>query len=131
MPVGKFTSVQYHTKDTIFIACLGLFALSAFTIEQRIPEIGIRKIMGASVMQIIQLLGKEFLVLVLIAAVIALPLSYYYLNIWLSEFAYHISIHTTMMMLVVLLTLLLALAVISYHAFRAARANPVDALMFE
>jgi putative ABC transport system permease protein len=76
----------------IFIACLGLFGLSAFTITQRVKEIGVRKVLGASVTQIVTELSKDFLKLVLIAAVIAFPIAWYFMNKWLLDFAFHVNI---------------------------------------
>lgn len=115
----------------IFIACLGLFGLSAFTITQKVKEIGIRKVLGASTSSIVQLISKEFLLLVLIAAVIAFPVAWYAMHHWLQNFAYRISIVWWVFVLAAFVALLIAFATISFQAVRAAAANPVDSLRSE
>ncbi len=115
----------------IFIACLGLFGLSAFTITQRIKEIGIRKVLGASVGSIVQLISKDFLFLVLIAAIIAFPVAWYAMRNWLQDFAYRINIPWWMFIAAGLLAALIAFATISIEAIKAATANPVKSLKTE
>jgi putative ABC transport system permease protein len=115
----------------IFIACLGLFGLSSFTISQRIKEIGIRKVLGASVSNIVYLLSKDFMRLVLIAAVIAFPLAWYIMNDWLSAFAYRISISAWIFIAAALVAAIVALATIAALTVRAAVANPVKSLRSE
>ena len=115
----------------IFIACLGLFGLSAFTISQRIKEIGVRIVLGAKVNSIVGLLSKDFLKLVLIAAVIAFPVAWYAMTHWLEDFAYRISIHWWVFVLAAGMALVVALVTVGYHAFRAALANPVKSLRSE
>jgi putative ABC transport system permease protein len=115
----------------IFIACLGLFGLSSFTISQRIKEIGIRKVLGASVSNIVYLLSKDFMRLVLIAAVIAFPLAWYVMNDWLSAFAYRISISAWIFIAAALVAAAVALATIAALTIRAAVANPVKSLRSE
>jgi putative ABC transport system permease protein len=115
----------------IFIACLGLFGLSSFTISQRIKEIGIRKVLGASVSNIVYLLSKDFMRLVLIAAVIAFPLAWYVMNDWLSAFAYRISISAWVFIVAALVAAIVALATIAALTIRAAVANPVKSLRSE
>jgi putative ABC transport system permease protein len=115
----------------IFIACLGLFGLAAFSSEQRTKEIGIRKVLGASVGQIISLLSKDFLRLVLIAFVIATPLAWYCMNKWLQDFAYRIEISWWIFALSGMLALSIALFTISFQAIKAALANPVKSLRTE
>lgn len=115
----------------IFIACLGLFGLSAFAITQRIKEIGIRKVLGADVSTIVTLLSKDFLKLVAIAAVIAFPVAWYAMNNWLQDFAYRISIPVWIFLVAGILAALVALATISFQAIKAALANPVKSLRTE
>jgi putative ABC transport system permease protein len=115
----------------IFIACLGLFGLAAFTAEQRTKEIGIRKALGATVSNIVMLLSREFIKWVLIANIIAWPIAYLAMNRWLQNFAYRINIGIGTFVLAALLALLIALLTVGYQAVRAARANPVDSLRYE
>jgi len=115
----------------IFIACLGLFGLSAFTITQRIKEIGVRKVLGASTGSIVRLLSTDFLKLVAIAACIAFPIAWYAMRSWLGDFAYRIPIHWYVFLAAGFLAALIALVTISFQAVRAALANPVKALRSE
>jgi putative ABC transport system permease protein len=115
----------------IFIACLGLFGLSAFTITQRIKEIGVRRVLGASTSSIVQLLSGDFLKLVAIAACIAFPIAWYAMRTWLGDFAYRISIQWWVFLTAGFLAAFIALATISFQAVRAALANPVKALRSE
>lgn len=122
---------QIFSGLAILIACLGLFGLAAFTTQQRTKEIGIRKILGASVSGIVCLLSKDFLKLVLIANLIAWPIAYYAMNQWLQSFAYRIDLGISTFILSGLIALLIALLTVSYQAIKAARANPVEALRYE
>ncbi len=115
----------------IFISCLGLFGLAAFMAEQRTKEIGIRKVLGASVYILWRLLSKEFVVLVLLSCCIAIPLAWYFLGNWLQQFDYRIRITGSIFALVATGALLLALATVSYQSIRAALANPVKSLRSE
>jgi len=115
----------------IFIASLGLLGLSAFTITQRIKEIGVRKVLGANVSSIVSLLSMDFLKLVLISAIIAFPVAWYVMSKWLQGFAYRIDIHWWVFVLAGVLTLLIALATVGLQAIKAAIANPVDSLRTE
>lgn len=115
----------------IFIASLGLFGLSAFTISQRIKEIGVRKVLGADVSGIVALLSKDFLILVLVAAIIAFPVAWYSMNNWLKDFAYRVNIQWWIFVLAALGALLIALATVSFQAIKAALANPVKSLRSE
>ena len=136
-------SNQYKTEErfekafilfslmAIFIACLGLFGLSTFTTEQRIKEIGIRKILGASISNITIMLSKQFIMLVLISNIIAWPVAYYLMGKWLQDFAYSININWWVFVLSGGLALIIALATISVNAIKAAIANPIEALRYE
>ncbi len=115
----------------IFIACMGLLGLSSFMITQRTKEIGIRKVLGASVSSIVQLLSKEFLQLVFFALLIATPLAWYFMTNWLNDFAYRVSLHWSVFVLAGLVALGVAVLTISVQSVRAALANPVDAIRSE
>ncbi|MGC4035902.1 MAG: ABC transporter permease [Chitinophagaceae bacterium] len=116
---------------TILVACLGLFGLATYTAEQRAKEIGIRKVLGASVAQVTTMLSKEFVKLVLIACVIAFPLSYWAMSKWLQDFAYRINIGWAVFVIAGLLALFIALSTVSFRAIKAALANPVKSLRTE
>jgi putative ABC transport system permease protein len=115
----------------IIIACLGLFGLAAFMIRQRVKEIGIRKVLGASSASITTMLSKEFLQLILIAALISMPLTWYGMNKWLQDFAYRTTIHWWVFVLAGVIALLVAAVTISFQAIKAALANPVKSLRSE
>ncbi|MBN1271633.1 MAG: ABC transporter permease [Candidatus Aminicenantes bacterium] len=115
----------------VLIGCLGLFGMASFTAEQRTKEIGIRKVLGASIPGIVRLLAKEFMLLVVFANLIALPLAFFVMNRWLQSFAYRMSIHALVFVLPAALSLFIALITVSFQAFRAAFANPVDSLRYE
>ncbi|SFS92711.1 ABC transporter permease [Sphingobacterium wenxiniae] len=123
--------IDLATGVTIFISCLGLFGLATLTAFQRTKEIGIRKVLGASVAGIVGLLSKDFVKLVLIAIVVASPIAWWAMNEWLADFAYRIPIQWWMFMLAGLLAVLVALLTVSYQAIRAARTNPVNSLRDE
>ena len=115
----------------IFIAMMGLFGLSLFTSQQRTREIGIRKVHGASIGDIMRLLSREYIILVLIANIIAAPIAYYFMSKWLQNFAYHTNIAWWLFGLVLLLSLVIVLLTVSWQAYRAARTNPVETLKYE
>lgn len=115
----------------IFIACLGLYGLAAFVARKKTKEIGIRKVFGANVGNIVYILTKTFSKWVLLANIIAWPLAYYYMNKWLDNFAYAIQLKLWMFIGAALLALAIALLTITYHSRKAARANPVDAIRYE
>ncbi|GGB02678.1 ABC transporter permease [Puia dinghuensis] len=123
--------VRYFTIVTILIACLGLFGLSVFSAEQRTREIGIRKVLGASVTNITLLLSRDFLGLVVIAILIASPLAWYGMHKWLEGFAYRISISWWLFPLAGLIAVAIAWLTVSFQAIKAAIANPVRALRSE
>jgi putative ABC transport system permease protein len=116
---------------TIFIACLGLFGLTIFTAEQRTREIGIRKVLGASVSGIVQLLSKEFVTLVAIAFVLAAPLGWWAMNKWLEGFAYRIDINWTIFAKAAGIALFITIVTMSFQSIKAALSNPVDSLRSE
>jgi putative ABC transport system permease protein len=119
------------TALAISIACLGLFGLITFTTEQRRKEIGIRKVLGGSVIGIVVLLAKNLLVLVVVSAVVATPIAWFVMTNWLQEFAYHIEIGSWIFLLAGLSALIVAMVTISTQAAKSASANPVDSLRTE
>jgi len=116
---------------TVFIACMGLFGLAAFMIDRRTKEIGIRKVLGASVSQIVILLTREFAGLVLLSNLIAWPVAYIIMRIWLQDFAFRINIGVWIFILSSALVLFISFVTVSVHTFRAAASNPVDTLRYE
>ncbi|QEC65977.1 FtsX-like permease family protein [Panacibacter ginsenosidivorans] len=127
--IGKLTNI--FSGLAIFICCLGLAGLASFTIEKRIREIGVRKVLGASVQQLLLLISKEFLKLVTIAFVIAVPLTYWAMTNWLSKYDYRISISIWLFVLVGIAMFLLTLVVVCMNTIRVAMSNPVKSLRTE
>jgi putative ABC transport system permease protein len=134
----KFTTETLISKITnifaglaIFICCIGLAGLASFTIEKRIREIGIRKVLGATIRQVLMLISTQFLKLAGIAFLIAVPLTWWLMNHWLDNYTYRISISIWLFMAVGFLILLLTLVVVSLNTIRAAMSNPVDSLRSE
>ncbi len=123
--------VSYFTVVAILIACLGLFGLSAFAAEQRVKEIGIRKVLGASVANIVALLSMDFVKIVLVAIVIATPIGWYGMNKWLQGFAYKIPITGWMFVMTGILAILIALFTVSFQAIKAAFSNQMTSLRSE
>lgn len=115
----------------IFISCMGLFGLSAFSAEQRTKEIGVRKVLGASVFGIIRLLSLSFIRTVMLAVVFAFPVAYLLMNNWLMRFDYQTSIGLPVFVFTAVSTVLIAFLTVSWQAYRAAKTNPVDALKYE
>ena len=137
--VQNLYASEQHTANTatvfsllaIFIACLGLLGLSAFTAEQRTKEIGIRKVLGASISGITKLLTTDFLKLVIISIIIATPIAWWLMNKWLIDFAYRIQISWWVFLVAGIISILIALITISFQAIKAAVANPVKSLRSE
>lgn len=123
--------VIYFTFIAIIIACLGLFGLAIFSAEQRTKEIGVRKVLGASVISIISLLSKEFLLLIFTAILIATPLAWFGMNRWLQDFAYKVNIEWWIFALTGLFTVAIALLTVSFQSIKAALMNPVKSLKSE
>ncbi|KIA93474.1 hypothetical protein OC25_13740 [Pedobacter kyungheensis] len=115
----------------IFVSCLGLFGLVAYSAEQRTKEFGVRKVLGASVANLMQLLSLSFLKMIAVAVVIAIPVSYYAMGKWLIKFEFHTHISWWIMPVAAVGTLLMALITVSFQAYKTAKANPVDALKYE
>lgn len=115
----------------VIIACLGLFGLASFTLSLRTKEIGVRKVLGASLSSILMIIYKDYLILILIASVVALPLVYWAIEVWLDNYAYHIEITWDILVLPVFLLALVAWMSISQQSFRAATADPIKNLRTE
>jgi ABC-type antimicrobial peptide transport system permease subunit len=127
--IGKLASV--FATLAIFISCLGLFGLVSFTAEQRTKEIGVRKVLGASVFEVWKLLSKEFVVLVVVACFIAVPLAYYFSNQWLQNYQYRTQPSWWIFGVTSAIALLITLLTVSFEAIKAAIANPVKSLRTE
>ena len=123
--------LKLFTGLAIFIACLGLFGLSIFLTQQRTKEIGIRKVLGANVPNIVIILSKEFTKWVIIANLIACPAAYFILNSLLQNFAYRVNMGTSVFVLTVVSSILIAIITVSFQTIKAANSNPVDALKYE
>ncbi len=123
--------VGYFTIIAIFISCLGLFGLATFSAEQRTKEIGVRKVLGASVTSIVRLLSKDFLKLIAVSILVASPIAWFVMHKWLQDFAYRIPISWTVFVITTAAALLIALITISFQAIKAAIANPVKSLRTE
>jgi len=126
---GQFFTI--FAALAIFIACLGLFGLAAFTAEQKTKEIGVRKVLGASIPSIVSILLKQFTKWVIFANIIAWPIGYFIMKSWLQNFAYHIDLKFEYFVLSGLITLLIAVSTVSYLAINAANKNPIRALKYE
>lgn len=127
--IGQLVTV--FSALAIFIACLGLFGLATFITERRIKEIGIRKVLGASVFEIILMLMKQFSIWILIANLIAWPIAYYLMADWLQDFAYRINISVLIFIMAGILVHFIAMLTVAYQAVRAAISNPIESLRYE
>jgi putative ABC transport system permease protein len=125
------TLFKYFSMLAIFIACFGLYGLTAFMIERKVKDIGIRKILGAEILQIVFLLSKKYMLWILVSNAIAWPVGWYAMNTWLQNFAYRIDLNIWPFLLSGLLVLLIALLTVSFQAVKAATANPVESLRYE
>lgn len=125
------TLVGIFTTLAIFISCLGLFGLASFMAEQRAKEIGIRKVIGASVFNLWKLLSKDFALLVFIAGFIAIPLGYYLMQDWLKDYEYRTELSWWIFAIAGISALLVTLSTVSYQAIKAATVNPVKSLKAE
>jgi len=127
--IGKLAG--FFAVLAIFISCLGLFGLASFVAEQRTKEIGVRKVLGATILSVWRLLSKDFVVLVIISLLIASPVAYYFMNGWLENYQYRISISWWIFALAGLIAFVLTLTMVSFQAIKAAVANPVKSLRTE
>jgi putative ABC transport system permease protein len=119
------------TIMAIIVGCMGLFGLAAFSAEQRTKEIGIRKVLGANILDIVGLLSRSFLVLVAIASLIAFPIAWWAMNNWLKNFPYRIMISWWVFAIAIIAALAIALLTVSFQSIKAAIANPVKSLRTE
>jgi ABC-type antimicrobial peptide transport system permease subunit len=115
----------------IFICCIGLLGLISFVAAQRTKEIGVRKVLGAGVVDILGLISKEFAALIAVAFAVAAPVAYFVMNNWLENFAYRINVGLGVFAATIAVTLIIAGATIGYRAIKAALTNPVEALRYE
>jgi putative ABC transport system permease protein len=122
---------NYFTALSILIACLGLYGLAYLVATQRTKEIGIRKVLGAAIQQLLMLLAKDFVKLIAFAAILATPVTWFVMNKWLNSYAYHISISWLLLLMPVFAILLIAILVISYQTIKVAVTNPVKSLKSE
>ena len=129
MKLSRLFSI--FTAMAIYIACLGLFGLASFTVVQRTKEIGMRKVLGASIGGIVLILSKEYVKWVVLTNVFAWPLAYYFMGRWLEGFAYHTRLNIMAFFASGILALFIAILTVSFQTFKAATSNPVDSLRFE
>ena len=122
---------NWFTGLAILIACLGLYGLAAHKVQHRIKEVGVRKVLGASVAKILVLLSRDFVVLLLVAFVVAAPVAYFVMDGWLNDFAYHVEINFLTFVLALLMMILVAGLTVGYRTWSAAVRNPVEALREE
>ena len=123
--------IRAATVFAVIIACLGLFGLAAYAAERRTKEIAIRKAVGASIPSVVAMLSKDFIRLIVLAAVFSAPLSWIVMQRWLQGFAFRIEMNLWMPALAAAIALLIALLTVSYQAVRAAHANPIESLRYE
>jgi putative ABC transport system permease protein len=128
----KFAAViGYFTGLSIFVSCLGLFGMSLFIVQRRVKEIGVRKVLGASRWNILYLIAREFIILVLIASVITIPIAIYLISGWLQNFAYRIDVDIVIVAGTVAAALIITLSTVGIKVLKAAAANPVESLRYE
>lgn len=127
--IGKL--VSFFALLAIFISCLGLFGLASFVAEQRTKEIGIRKILGATIFNLLKILSRDFVLLVLFSCVIAIPISNYFMGRWLQKYEYSVGISWWVFAVAMLGAIMITILTVSYHAFKAAYTNPVKSLRTE
>lgn len=128
----KFAKViGYFTCLSIMVACLGLFGMSLFVFQQRVKEIGIRKVLGASSWNVFYTISKEFIMLVFISSIISVPIAIYFISGWLQNFAYQIEIGATLVMLTVATALIITIVTIGFRITKVVNTNPVESLRYE
>ncbi len=123
--------IRTFTAVSVLISCLGVYGLVLFVVQRKVKEIGVRKVLGASVLNILRLIYREFVLLVLVGFVVAIPLSYYLMNQWLGNFTYHISLDVLTYLVTLAMLLFITLLTISHQAIRASTVNPVNSLRSE
>jgi putative ABC transport system permease protein len=127
--VAKLSAII--TIIAVFISCLGLFGLASFMAEQRVKEIGVRKVLGASVISLWRLLSKDFVLLVVVSLFIAIPIAYYLMHDWLQHYSYHAELSWWIFIATAAETILITLLTVSYQAIKAVLMNPVESLKTE
>ena len=125
------TIANYSSIIAILLSCMGLFALSTLAVQQRVKEIGVRKVLGAGMMSIASLLSKDFLKLVMLSILIAVPIAWYLANQWISDYVYRIDMSAWIFIGAGLFVIMLALATVFYQSWSAAKVNPVKSLRSE
>ena len=125
------TLFDYFAVLAIFIACLGLYGLASFTVQQRTKEMGIRKVLGATIPQILALMYKEYALLLMLAILAGAPLAYFFMESWLADFAYRIPVHGWIIVLAASLVIVIAAATVGSQALKAATINPAESLRYE
>ncbi len=125
------SAIQVFALICVFISCLGLYGMTAFTLEKKMKEIGIRKVLGAQMNHLVWMINRRFMWMFVIAALLAIPIVYYMMGVWLKDFAYHINIGFTTFIWAGILVLLIVLATVSWQAIRATLSNPVNTLRSE
>ena len=125
------TIIQSFTAIAILISCLGVYGLVLFTVQRKVKEIGVRKVLGANVQSILLLIYRDFALLIVVGFCVAVPLSYYFMNQWLSNFIYHTEITSVTFLISLIAVLAIVTLTVSYQAIRAALANPVKSLRTE
>ena len=123
--------ISIFAAIAILLSCLGMFGLSAYAAQQRLKEIGVRKVLGASSVAIVALLSKDFLKLVMVAVLLAAPIAWYFMNKWLQVFAYRVPIGWWIFIVAATITLFISLCTLIFQAVKAAVANPVKSLRTE
>jgi ABC-type antimicrobial peptide transport system permease subunit len=126
-----YTAFKLFSIIAILIGCLGLYGLVAFAAVQRTKEVGIRKVLGASLLDVITLFSKEFILLIAVAFIIAAPVAYYVMNSWLQNFAYQVNVSGWIFLAAIAVSFLIAAITIAYQAVKAAIANPVKSLSLD
>ncbi|MDA3824274.1 MAG: hypothetical protein PF450_16900, partial [Bacteroidales bacterium] len=129
--INQFSLVKIFSLICVILSCLGLIGLSAYTIARRTKEVATRKIFGASIIQIILVLYKDIVVLILVAILVAIPLSHWAVNLWLDSFAYHIQIGNLIFVLSSLIAIVIGFISVLYHSLKVAYLNPVETLKCE
>jgi putative ABC transport system permease protein len=125
------TFFRFFSGLAIFIACLGLFGLSAFMATQRTKEIGIRKVLGASVSNILTLLSRDFIKLIIFASILAIPLAYWVIQKWLENYAFHFELSWWLLLAPVLILIIITLFTVSFQTIKAAFTDPAKSLRYE
>ena len=123
--------MQWFAGLAIVIACLGLFGLVSFVAERRVKEIGVRKVLGASVTSIMILMSMDFIKLVLIACFLSMPISFFAMDWWLSSFAFRVPLHAGIFIAACCFAMIIAILTMAFQSIRAGLSNPIDALQYE